>query len=506
MPNLQTSSNNLNSTTLSVALLLTGVLFLSMLSGVLAAFGNVTLLIALLALYGVFFVVAAPVGWIVWIIFLIVFLISGPSAYFVRFTQLQWLTVLVSAALIFPLIIHLLRNRTSILFTSISSDLVLPAVFLLLVIFSTIIDRPQFADFVNASRHYFLMWPLMLVFMFGLISEKMTEQLWKAFLVVAVLQFPMALYQYFFVSQKSTRLSPFDAVVGTFPGNIAGSGDSAGMAILLLIAILIAIALWREKKLHSAWVTLIVLTSIGTLALAEVKFPVMLLPVVIGLYYRKELLRRPIESIIIVITVIIVMSGILLMYEKLHYAGGSMDTFQVNRPPPSILEHISRALSPDSESKELGQLGRVNLMINWWDLNIKTGDLQHSFLGYGMGATHASKIGIGELANRLPYQVNTTASIVLLWETGILGHLVFFLILIFGARASEQAAKHETIPEIHRIFLRVGAIGLLLLVIMLPYKSVHLYSNPTQFLMMLMLGQAGYWSRYVKNNPNKLRL
>ncbi len=498
IPYLQISNSYSNYKAVPAVILLMSVLVLSVVSGVLAAFGNVILLIALLGLYGSVFVIAAPTTWTVWIIFIMVFLISGPSAYFIRFTQLQWFTVLVSAALILPLILHILHSRRNILYSSTSKDLILPAFFLLLVIFSTIIDRPQFADFVNASRHYFLMWPLMLIFMFGLIPEKVVEQIWKALLVVAVVQFPMALYQYIFVSQKSTRLSPFDAVVGTFPGNISGGGDSAGMAILLLITILLTIALWREKKIYGRWAILIISTGIGTLALAEVKLPVMLLPIAIGLYYRKEILRRPVESITIVIAVIVIMSGILLMYEKLHYGGGSADAFSANRPPPTIYEHISRALDPESESVELGQKGRVSLLINWWDMNVKSGDIQHSLFGYGMGSTHTSKLGVGELASRIPYQINTTTTIILLWETGILGHLVFFLILLLGARTSELAAKHEAIPDIHRILLRVGAVGLIILIFMLPYKNVHLYSNPTQFLMMFMLGQAAYWSIFIK--------
>ena len=41
-----------------------------------------------------------------------------------------------------------------------------------------------------------------IVFMLGLIPQKMLVQLWKALMIVAVLQLPMALYQYFFVAQK----------------------------------------------------------------------------------------------------------------------------------------------------------------------------------------------------------------------------------------------------------------------------------------------------------------
>ncbi|MBP6367251.1 MAG: hypothetical protein KA343_08065 [Nitrosomonas sp.] len=495
------SNNNSHPRKLIPALVLVGILFLSIVSGVLAAYSNVILVVALLALYSIFFILAAPVSWIIWIIFWGAFVITGPSAYFVRFGQLQWLTVLMSVALLLPVLLHFLHRKTNIRSIPISNELFLPAFFLLLVIFSTIIDRPQFADFVNASRHYLFMWPLMLVFMLGLVRQEMLEQLWKALMPIAVLQLPMALYQYFIVASKSSRLSPWDAVVGTFPGNVAeGSGDSAGMAMMLLIAIMVAIALWRGNKLHGAWVVLVLLTALATLALAEVKAPIMLLPVMIALYYRRELIQRPIESFVIVIATFMIVGGLFLAYEKLHYSNKPTLIYNNSSQPSSTYEHVLRALSPDNESIELGQLGRTTHLIKWWEVNVKNGDLQHSLFGYGMGATAESKIGTGEVAAKFPYQMNISSSAVLLWETGILGHLVFVLILLSGAWTSGKIAKNECIPEIYRIFLRVGEVGLLLLIMTLPYKSIHFYSNPIQFLMMLMLGQAAYWSRFVKRS------
>ena len=222
-------SNNPRTRALSIALPIIGILFLSVLSGMLAAFGNIILLIVLLALFGLFFVLAAPVAWTVWIIFWATFLITGPSAYFLRFTQLQWLTVLVGAALLLPVLINLFNSRTNVLSTQITSPILLPGIFLFLVIFSTVINDPQFADFVNASRHYFFMWPIMLVFMFGLVTQKMQVQLWKALMVVAVLQLPMALYQYFFVAQVRSKMNSataWDAVIGTFQGDSASGSPT----------------------------------------------------------------------------------------------------------------------------------------------------------------------------------------------------------------------------------------------------------------------------------------
>ncbi|MCB1935418.1 MAG: hypothetical protein KDF59_05705 [Nitrosomonas sp.] len=488
-----TSNNNLASKALPVALLI-GALLLSVLSGLFAALGNVILLIPLLALFGVFFVLAAPVAWTVWIIFLAAFLITGPSAYFIRFSQLQWLTVFVSAALLLPVILYLLRIQIGAQSSQFLNHFFWPGVFLLLVAFSTIINDPQFGDIVNGSRHYFLMWPLMLVFMLGLIRQDTQVQLWKALMIVAVLQLPMALYQYFFVALKSMRSSPWDAVIGTFPGNIEGGGESAGMAFMLLIAMLTAIALWREGKLSGVWMSLVVLAGLGTLVLAEVKAVVMLLPIAIGLYYRRELMKKPIESVLVVIGTLLLAGAIFVAYEKIHYGNMPTYTFNTNQAF-STYDRVMNALSPETEAFGGDELGRVTHIVNWWEIN--RGDLQYSLFGYGMGATYASRFGVGELASRFPYTLSGSSTIILLWEVGILGHLAFLIILLYGARTSGRAAKNEAIPEIHRVFLRVSAVGLLLLAITLPYRSFHLYANPIQFLMMFMLGQAAYWSCFV---------
>jgi hypothetical protein len=499
--NLLIFNNNPGTITLPIVLLSISILLLSVLSGVLAAFGNVLLLIALLALYGLFFVLAAPTSWTVWIIFWAAFLITGPSAYFLGLTQLQWFTTLVSTALLLPVLLHLIRSKANILTVPVSKDFFWPAIFLLLITFSTVIDQPKFSELVNASRHYLLMWPLMLVFTLGLVRQEMLAQLWKAIMIVAVLQLPMAIYQYFFVAKKSLRMAPWDAVIGTFPGSIEGGGDSAAMAIVLLIAMLIAIALWHGGKLRGSWMVLVVVMGLGTIVLAEVKAAVMLLPIVIGLYYRKELSRRPIESVVVVIGAILLVAGIFTAYEKLHYGDISTHSFNKDKAA-STYDHVMHALEPERESFGGSELGRVNLLRNWWAINVMNGDLQHSLFGYGIGATSNTKIGIGEIENRFLYKTNTTSSSILLWETGILGHLAYLLILLSSAQVSRLVAKNKTIPEIHRIFLRIGAISLLLLIITLPYKNFHLYSSQIQFLIMLILGQAAYWSQFIKEHEN----
>lgn len=144
--------NKAQSNIVFTTIMLLAVLFISITSGVLAAYENLYLIIALLAIYGALFILIVPPIWTVWLIFWAAFLITGPSAYLIRFTQIQWLTVLISAALILPVIFNLLRSRTNVLSTQFSANLFLPLSFISLAIFSSIINQSQLGDIINV-RH-----------------------------------------------------------------------------------------------------------------------------------------------------------------------------------------------------------------------------------------------------------------------------------------------------------------------------------------------------------------
>jgi hypothetical protein len=99
--------------------------------------------------------------------------------------------------------------------------------------------------------------------------------------------------------------------------------------------------------------------------------------------------------------------------------------------------------------------------------------------------------------------MDVSSTNILLWEAGAVGHLVFLALLLSAARLSGSLSRNPSIPDTHQILLRVGAVGLMILAITLPYKSFALRSVPIQFLLMLMLGQAGYWARTAANTIGK---
>jgi hypothetical protein len=331
---------------------------------------------------------------------------------------------------------------------------------------------------------------------FGFIQNETLTKLWKALLVVAALQLPMALYQYFYVARKDARMSPWDAVIGTFQGNIDGGGDSAAMAMLLIVAMLMSIALWRENNLKLWKMVWIVFTGIATMLLAEVKAMVMLLPIPIGIYYRKNLVKKPIETIVVMIIAIFLVGGILSAYKDIHY--DASETFRNNTQINSAFNSIVNAMTPNV-GEDSPHVGRITLLMNWWDSNVVRGEIHTTLLGHGIGSIHSSKLQKGKIASRYRYKIAKTTAVILLWETGVLGFSVYILILLFGIKASMSSSKAEIIPPIHRTYLEVGAISLIMLLITLPYSNFHLFSIPIQFLIMLMLGQALFWSNYIRS-------
>ena len=480
-----------------IILLVIATLFFAALSGAVVALGSKFLLLPIMAMMGLFMVLAMPATWILWLLFIALFVVLGPVVYFSQFRQLLWLPPLMGSVFVIHIFTHVLRGKAHGTVSTTPGFVYLLALFLLLVTFATAIDAPSLADVINSARFYLFMWPVMFVFMLGIVNPQTIEKMWKALLVVALLQVPFVVYQHFFIASKSLRSSPWDAVVGTFPGDIEGGGQSAAMGIMLLILMVAAIALWRRQKLKGFQAGLVIVAGITALALAEVKAVVLLLPIVIALYYRREMMQHPFESLLALFAAGALVAALFVGYEHFYYS--SMTDVTNPNYQASTMDRVLEGLSPDYKSRNQYEIGRITQLVAWWDMNVGKGDIQHSLFGYGAGATQVSSIGAGEIARRSTYVVDVTSSSILLWETGLIGHLVFLGLLLSGARLSSKLSGNPAIPDIHQVLLRVGAVGLLILAVSLLYKNFAMRSIPIQFLMMLMLGQAGYWSRMASN-------
>ena len=471
------------------------------------AMGNKYVAFGLLGLLGGAFVLVTPVIVTFWIIILLAFLITGPITYFLHISQFQWLAPALDAAEYVQVLLLILSGRLRGQTSRIPAFAIWLLVYLFCALFSSVLSGITLVEAMMATRYNIFVWGALLVFLVGVVGETTIDQVWRLLLGIAVLQFPMALYQYKFVASKRATgevvgdAPPWDAIIGTFPGTDTGGGNSAAMATYLLIMIVLTIALWREGKLK-AWVAGgLVLAFLATISLAEVKAVVLLIPVVLAIYYYKEVLRRPIESLFALVLSLALALGILFGYQKLHYERVE-ESVEAENYGYSVWDRMLHQVSPDNVKESNDRLGRIALLIHWWDTNPGRGDMQHTLFGYGLGTTQASRIGIGSVYKKWG-DVGRTSLAILLWETGLCGTVAFAAMLASGAHLSARHARDPRVPGKHKVYLRVGAIGLLLFLLTLAYKPYAVRLFPTMMLMIVMMGQAHYWFNRLANQDHR---
>jgi hypothetical protein len=484
-------------------------LLLAILMGLGAATGQKLVIVGLAGLAGALAVLAVPVRWTFWTMIIMSFVVVGPAAYFLKLGQLQWLPSLVGAALYLQVLVMIVTGRVTG-----QRSFNAPAYFYFMVLlwlamlFSSVLGGVSLGEAIMASRYYIFVWGALMVFFVGAIDATMIDRVWRLLLLFTTFQLPMVLYQYFFIAKKratgeihsAVGAPPWDAIIGTFPGNDTGGGNSAAMAMFVLIMMVLAIALWRDRHMKFLSMAAVVLCGLGSIALAEVKAVVLLIPVALALYYRKEVLRHPVQALL-AITVGAMLTGLLLFgYQKIHYDNRVITPLAKNANA-SMVDRIENQLSPEGGNEAADKISRVGAVVHWWDQQGSTVDIHRTLFGHGIGTTQQSNLEVGTLVRRYGELVDRSSLLILLWETGAVGLLLYAAFLATGALLSMRLAKDQRIPQVHRTYLGIGSVALVLLLLTLPYKPFAVRLTSIQLLIILILGQAFYWMRTVVGEP-----
>jgi hypothetical protein len=483
----------------SLPLLFLG-LGLALLMGTAAGLGRPAFLAPFVGLIGLLLLFVVPARLAFWTIFVSSMLLVGPVMYFAKLESARWGPPLLTMALYVPLVAFVLKPRKPAMDAGWPLWIFVLAMFLVVAGASTAMSSPMLGEVAVASRAYTAFWSVALMLAVGMLGPRDMLLAWKALLVCAVIQLPVAAYQYFVVAKHSSRLSPWDAVVGTFPGNMEGGGASHGMGIFLLIAMAAVLALWRARQIHRGVAVVVLLSILGALGLSEVKAAVLLVPAVFALIYYREMLQRPALTIGAVLVSVALMGTLLLVYENTFYANRGMTLS--GKMPTSPLQAVQNQLNPEEvHSRSEGNgvvVSRAARMVDWWQRSVRYGDPFHAVLGYGIGATQISSIGMGELVRQFPYPLDMTSTCILLWETGVLGHVLLMAALVLAGLNCSSSARSPLVPVEHKALLEAAAAGLIIYAITLPYSNFALRAAPSQFLMVFMLGYSAYWWRFVR--------
>lgn len=480
---------------LVIVLLLLGLAVAAVFAGMLIGSGNLLLLAPIAAVAGLALVLMLPVTWTIWGLFVGSMFIVGPVVYFAKVDAARWITPALGMALFVPLLVRAVsRPSTDRVRTETPAMLWWLGLFLLSVVFSTAIDDPRLGEVINAPRYYMIGVPLLLLLAGGAFSPNNFERAWRMLVWLGLMQLPVAIIQYFVFARRNLRSSPWDAVVGTFPGNSEGGGASAGMGVFLITAFVIALSLWRRGHLKARYMVAMSIGAVLTVALAEVKAVVLLIPVAAALLFYQEIRKKPWQALLALGLSVVLMFGLLAFYTQVQY-GERAASWNITNAPRTPLEAIKNQLDPDTVGKWTPSMGRVAALVEWWQQNPVAGDVHHTLFGYGAAATQANKLGVGELAARFRYPLDYTTTGMLLWETGLVGHAFLVIGLLVAAFTAGRMSRTPGIPDVHQALLHAAAVALFIHVITLPYRSFVMVTAPNQILLVTLLGYVAYWAR-----------
>ncbi|ODU51044.1 MAG: hypothetical protein ABS92_01110 [Thiobacillus sp. SCN 63-374] len=299
-------------------------------------------------------------------------------------------------------------------------------------------------EFLGGFKRYFQAWGLMFALAWTVRDGTHMDR-WKKFLlIVALTQFPFALYELLVFVPKREALAmsipglvPIDVVAGTFGANLYTGGANAEMATFLIIVLAYLLAQTREKTLPRKYLALLSLPVLAPLFMGETKVVVILLPLMFVVLYRRELIARPHYGVV----------G-LLIGALLTAAAGA---FYLSLSKKTLDQEIADTLAYNVYEKGYGNyaLNRTSVLTFWAEEQGLRNPISFA-MGNGLGSAQTSASFVpGHIAERYPgYGIGLTAASTLLWETGIFGSGLFLATLWLAWRCAARLRRIAGDPAV----------------------------------------------------------
>ena len=472
---------------------------LAILCGMIMALGAVQYAILVVALICAPVVMLMPSTGLISLLLVVSTVVAGSLEYFGRVHQAHWIPALIMAAMLARIPLDAFKASLAAKPGSSgpSALALLLWIFVVVFVISGLVNlSPPMQVLVGVKQYIFPLALVAAVAQAGA-ARRYWLKIWRWIPWLVVIQLPLCLYQYIFVEKGSAAKFgaagiSWDAVVGSFGGNPEGGGASGALAIFLCFGFVTTLALRRTKQISSllAWVA--AGSALISIFIAEVKVVVVFLPIVMLIYHRAKIKKSAVSAIAWVMGAVVFVVAVLFAYDTLHYSGGSSKAF-------SLLDTFQFSTRAEQDvdlfNKQTGELSRTGALKVWVTHAIKYGSAQESILGYGPAASksYSSLFGQGEIARKLPYQLQTSTASALLWDLGLMGFVSYLLVFALGfykalglAKAMNRDAPLVVIAETSAIALFLTGAGLFYNNSSLSVASVQLLAS-LAFGMILIL-------------------
>ncbi len=444
-----------------------------------------------------------PLRWLVVGLVFLSFVVVGQLMYFARIDKAAWIPFVMGLLFLvrYPLdIMNRDRGRaerpTGASGTLLATKICIGLFFATLAV-STLINAAPVYQVVVSSKEYVFLWGLYLVIAAGLVQPNLVERIWAWLPWLMPLQLPIVLYQRFVVMPRRISGAGWDTIVGAFGGNPEGGGASGAMGLFCVICMVTVITRWRNGLLPGWQALLLALAGLLCIALAEIKFMLMLLPVAFGLMFARELVRRPLKGILLIGSGFVLAFGILVVYTHLYGVKGDKQL--------TLAEYVDNAVeantNPSLRSRELSRVASVLFWYRQHTIN----EPVHFLVGHGAGSSRTALSFVGEAQKRYPFKLVRHSLSALLWDTGVVGVLAYTAMLGFAIVTLARKAAEPWRTNDSRATLSSMAVAVVLLAATIPYNEDLMFTHQIQVLLMLCLGyMAGVGSNSKRADPVRM--
>lgn len=360
---------------------------------------------------------------------------------------------------------------------------------------SSVLNYDTVATFAYGFKGYFQIWGLFFAIVLMNWRDSTIDALPRTLVWIALIQLPFVLHEYFFLVPTRVGLGggvvAEDVVAGTLGASATGGGANAVLSLLLITALAILTALYKQGILSPGRLFLAAAILLLPVFLNANRISLVYILLAYCILFSQEIMAKPGKTLIVGAFSILVLLAVFWSYSTFlsrSRESGDFRTLIVNTFASNV-------------EKEYGygdyDLNRFTT-IAFWYAEHKNGDLSHILFGHGIGESREAVGGVVE-ANTLALRVypNTgiglTSVSAVLWELGISGLAVLtglFWSSFSSVRKLARAYRH--VPWRCAVFqgLQVAVVAL---AISMLHKNTFVFYLPYQALLLTIMAYIAYW-------------
>ncbi len=232
----------------------------------------------------------------------------------------------------------------------------------------------------------------------GFCRESQIYKVVKLFYFIFYIQWPIIAFQLLvMVPRRVARYGDYekwDSVVGTFGGDPFGGGNSAVMGLFCLLIMLLKVSEYKHGLTTKLSVALHVLSGFVLCVLGEIKFVILIAPLLLAYVWIAPSYLRDIKSYSIAIIIPLMIPLSLLILAAVYVLGSS---YIVNlgmdpdtSPFMAFWKSIDYIFDPDfivPTDDGFGELGRMTTVF-FWLKNSQVYGITGQLFGYGLNTTN----------------------------------------------------------------------------------------------------------------------